>query len=124
MAGKRLPIPVRATRGGALAGTIEDQKLMHDELRFGDDGTSTVGSEQAGERYDQMDEKKSEVALNPDSLPSAQPCASLGFCLDLGYELRICHQQVKPSISRKVQLPLYLAQEPCHTFLVSRIDRN
>ncbi len=65
---------------------------MLDEQRFGDDGTSTAGSEQADDRHHQMDEKKSQVAHNPDSLPSAQPYASLGFCLDLSYELRILHQ--------------------------------
>ncbi len=39
-----------------------------------------------------MDVKKSQVAQNHDSLPSAQPFASLGFCLDLSYELQIRHQ--------------------------------
>ena len=58
-------------RLGALTRTIEDQKLVLDEQRFGDDGTSTAGSERAGDRHNQMDEKKSPVAHNPDSLPSA-----------------------------------------------------
>ncbi len=60
---------------------------MLDEQEFGDDGTSTAGSEQAGDRDNQMDAKNSQVAHNPDSLPSAQPFASLGFCLDLSDEL-------------------------------------
>ena len=67
---------------------------MLDGQRFGDDGTSTAGSEQAGDRHNQMDEKKRQVARNPDRLSSKQRFASLGFCLDLSYELRIRHQQV------------------------------
>ncbi len=79
-------------RLGALRRAIEDQKLMLDEQRFGDDGTSIAGFEQAGDHHHQMDEKESQVAHHPDSLPSAQPNQSLGFCLDLSYELRIRHQ--------------------------------
>ncbi len=67
---------------------------MLDEQRFGDAGTSTDGSEQAGDRHNQMDDKKGQVTLNPDSLPSAQPFVSFGFCLDLSYELRIRYQHV------------------------------
>ncbi len=68
---------------------------MLDGHVFGDAGTSTAGAEQAGDRHNQMDEKKSQVAHNPDSLPSAQPFASLRFCLDVSYELRIRYQRAR-----------------------------
>ena len=68
---------------------------MLDVQRFGDDGTSTSGSERAGDRHNQINEKKSPVAHNRDSLPSAQTFAGLGFCSNLSYELRIRHQHVE-----------------------------
>ena len=68
---------------------------MLNEQRFGDDGTSIAGFEQAGDRHHRMDEKKSPVAHNPGRLPSAQPFASLGFCLDVSYELRIRYRQAR-----------------------------
>ena len=67
---------------------------MLDGQRFGDCGTSTAGSEQAGDRDNQIDEKKRQVTHNSDRLPSKQRFTSLGFCLDLSDELRIRHQQV------------------------------
>jgi len=66
---------------------------MLDQQRFGNDRTSPAGAEQASDRYDQMDEKKSQVAHKPSSLPSARSFASLGFCADLSDELIIRHPQ-------------------------------
>jgi len=45
----------------SLSRAIEDQKLMLDEQRFGDAGTSTARSEQAGNRYDKVYEKYGEI---------------------------------------------------------------
>ncbi len=74
---------------------------MLDEQRFGDAGTGTTGSEQAGDRHNQVDEKKSQLAHNPDSLPSAQRFAGFGFCLDLSYALRIRHPHVNHGTSSR-----------------------
>ncbi len=85
---------------------------MLDGQRFGDDGTSTAGSEQAGDRDHQVDEKKSQVPHNPDSLPSAQPFASLGFRLDLSDELRYRHQQLLETQILRYQLSSRLKARP------------
>lgn len=74
---------------------------MLDELRFGEHRTSTAGSEHVGDRHNQMDEKKRRVARSPDSRPSVQPFTSLGFCLDLRYELQIRYQQVTTKMTAK-----------------------
>jgi hypothetical protein len=39
----------------------QDQKLMFYEQRFGDHGSSTARSEQAGDRYEKVDEKYAEI---------------------------------------------------------------
>ena len=45
----------------SLSRAIEDLELMLNEQRFGDDGTSTARSEQAGNRYDKVYEKYCEI---------------------------------------------------------------
>ncbi len=39
----------------------QDQKLMFYEQRFGDHGSSTARPEQAGDRYEKVDEKYAEI---------------------------------------------------------------
>jgi hypothetical protein len=45
-----------------LPGAIQDQELMLEQKRLGNDGTGTVRSEQASQGSDEMDEKDNQIA--------------------------------------------------------------
>jgi hypothetical protein len=46
----------------SLPGAIQDQELMLEQKRLGNDGTGTVRSEQASQGSDEMDEKDDQIA--------------------------------------------------------------
>jgi hypothetical protein len=45
-----------------LPGAIQDQELMLEQKRLGNDGTGTASSEQASQGSDEMDEKDDPIA--------------------------------------------------------------
>ncbi|HWO39983.1 MAG TPA: hypothetical protein VNO32_65285 [Candidatus Acidoferrum sp.] len=46
----------------SLPGAIQDQELMLEQKRLGNDGTGTARSEQASQGSDEMDEKDDQIA--------------------------------------------------------------
>ena len=48
--------------GAGLPGAIQDQELMLEQKRLGNDGTGTARSEQASQGSDEMDEKDDQIA--------------------------------------------------------------
>jgi hypothetical protein len=48
--------------GGPLPRTIEDEELLLDEDRLRHDGTHAAGTQEAGERCDEMNEKNDQIA--------------------------------------------------------------
>jgi hypothetical protein len=45
-----------------VSGAIQDQELMLEQKRLGNDGTGTARSEQASQGSDEMDEKDDQIA--------------------------------------------------------------
>jgi hypothetical protein len=46
----------------SLPGAIQDQELMLEQKRLGNDGTGTARSEQASQGSDEMDQKDDQIA--------------------------------------------------------------
>ena len=67
---------------------------MFDEEGRSHYGTCSARGKQAGNRYDQMDEKEQQVGHDLDRLPNARWFGSLGIFGDFGYQLPIRHTQV------------------------------